>query len=90
MNVNDINYMTDKQLNKTQWSETKTKRYGLTSKDINDLEQEDLSFLCLLILQMQCLEAPLGVGRMIPEERNLEPGGGESRRAATGVARLLR
>ena len=72
MNVNNIDDMSDKQLNKTPWSETKMKRYGLTSRDIKDPKQEDLSFLCLLI---QRLAAPLGAGRMIPEERNKEPGG---------------
>ena len=31
--MNNINDMTDKQLNKTPWSETKMKKYGLTNRE---------------------------------------------------------
>ena len=60
--MNNINDMTDKQLNKTPWSETKMKKYGLTNREYKGrkiiFEDEIIS-----VLKKEYDDVPPNVGR---------------------------
>ena len=60
--MNNINGMTDKQLNKTTWSETKMKKYGLTNREYKGrkiiFEDEIIS-----VLKKEYDDVPPNIGR---------------------------